>query len=91
VGAAVGRLVEPGLVAGAAGHDDCRVLVPGPDATEVELFRSGRHGAALPHVAAVLGAQDGAVGAAGPDDSAAYSVDAAQAGRGSAVLYLPGA
>ena len=87
--AAVGGLVEAGLVAGTAGHDDGGVGVPGPDAAEVELFGSGWHGAALPHVAAVLGAQDGAVGSAGPGYSAAHGVDATQAGGGSARLHLP--
>ena len=80
--AAVGGFVEAGLVAGAGGHDDGGVFVEGLDAAEVEFFGSGRDGAGLPEVAAVFGAEDGAVGAAGPGDSAADVVDAAEAGGG---------
>ena len=40
-------------------------------------------------VAAVFGAEDGAVGSAGPGDSAADAVDAAQAGGGVGVFDLP--
>ncbi len=87
--AAVGGLVEAGLVAGAAGHDDGGVLVEGLDAAEVELFGAGRGGAVLPHVAAVLGADDRAVRAAGPGDAAADVVDAAQVGGGGRVEELP--
>ena len=80
--AAVGGFVEAGLVAGAGGHDDGGVFVEGLDAAEVEFFGSGWDGAGLPEVAAVFGAEDGAVGSAGPGDSAAYVVDAAEAGGG---------
>ena len=75
--AGVGGFVEAGLVAGAGGHDDGGVFVEGLDAAEVEFFGAGGDGAGLPEVAAVFGAEDGAVGAAGPGDSAAYVVDAA--------------
>ena len=80
--AAVGGFVEAGLVAGAGGHDDGGVCVEGLDAAEVEFFGSGRDGAGLPEVAAVFGAEDGAVGAAGPRDSCADVVDATEAGGG---------
>ena len=84
--AAVGGFVEAGLIAGAGGHDDGGVFVEGLDAAEVEFFGSGGDVAGLPEVAAVFGAEDGAVGAAGPGDSAAYVVDAAEAGGGVGVL-----
>ena len=92
--AAVGGFVEARLVAGAGGHDDCGLLVEGLDAAEVELFGgvfgSGEgDGAGLPEVAAVFGAEDGAVGAAGPGDSAADVVDAPEAGGGVGVFDLP--
>ena len=80
--AAVGGFVEAGLVAWAGGHDDGGVGVEGLDAAEVEFFGSGWDGAGLPEVAGVFGAEDGAVGAAGPGDSVADVVDAAEAGGG---------
>ena len=84
--AAVGGFVEAGLVAGAGGHDDGGVFVEGLDAAEVEFFGSGRDVAGLPEVAAVFGAEDGAVGSAGPGYSATYVVDAAEAGGGVGVF-----
>ncbi len=78
--AAVGGFVEAGEVSFAGGHDDGGVGVEGLDAAEVEFFGAGWGGAALPEVAAVLGAENGAVGSAGPGDSAAEGVDAAEAG-----------
>ncbi len=87
--AAVGGFVEAGLVAGAAGHDDGGVFVEGLDAAEVEFFCARWHGAGLPEVAAVFGAEDGAVGAAGPGDSCAYVVNAAQAGGGVGLFDVP--
>ena len=88
-GAAVGRLVEPREIAGAGGHGYCGIGIPSPDAAEVELLGSGWHGAGLPHVAAVFGAEDGAVCSAGPGDSVADGVDAAEAGFGGGVLEFP--
>src|SRR5271154_3373127 len=87
--AAVGGFVEAGLVAGAGGHDDGGVFVEGLDAAEVEFFGSGWDGAGLPEVASVFGAEDGAVGAAGPGDSAAYVVDAAEARGGVGLFDVP--
>ena len=87
--AAVGGFVEAGLVAGAAGHDDGGVFVEGLDAAEVEFLCAGRDGAGLPEVAAVFSAEDGAVGAAGPDGSAAGVGDAAEAGGGVGVFDVP--
>ncbi len=87
--AAVGGFVEAGLVAGAGGHDDGGVFVEGLDASEVEVFGSGGDVAGLPEVAAVFGAEDGAVGAAGPGYSAACVVNAAQAGGGVGVFDVP--
>ena len=84
--AAVGGFVKAGEVAFAGGHDDGGVFVEGLDAAEVEFFGSGGDGAGLPEVAAVFGAEDGAVGSAGPGDSAAYVVDAAEAGGGVGVF-----
>jgi len=80
--AAVGGFVEAGLVAGARGHDDGGVGVEGLDAAEVEVLGVGWDGAALPEVAGVFGAEDGAVGAGGPGDALAYVVDAAEVGGG---------
>jgi hypothetical protein len=80
--AAVGGFVEAGLVAGAGGHDDRRVGVEGLDAAEVEVLGVGWDGAALPEVAGVFGAEDGAVRAGGPGDTLAYVVDAAKVGGG---------
>ncbi len=80
--AAVGGFVEAGLVAGAGGHDDGGVFVEGLDAAEVEFFGSGRDGAGLPEVAAVFGAEYGAVCSAGPGDSSADAVDATEADGG---------
>src|SRR5215469_7080996 len=87
--AAVGGFVEAGEVPFARGHDDGGALVEGLDSAEVEVFGSGRCGAGLPEVASVLGAEDGAVGSAGPGDSSAYVVDSAQAGGGVGVLEVP--
>ena len=87
--AAVGGFVEAGLVAGAGGHDDCRVVVEGLDAAEVEVVGVGRDGAALPFEAGVFGAEDGAVCAGGPGYAAAYVVDAAEVGGGAGVLEGP--
>src|SRR3984885_13561517 len=84
--AAVGGFVEAGEVSFAGGHDDGGVFVEGLDAAEVEFFGSGGDGAGLPEVAAVFGAENGAVGSAGPGDSAAYVVDAAEARGGVGVL-----
>src|SRR5579885_56375 len=50
VRAAVRGLVQPRLVAGAAGHHNGRIRVPGPDAAKVQLLRSRRHSTALPHI-----------------------------------------
>src|ERR1700729_3522987 len=86
--AAVGGFVEAGLVAGAGGHDDGCVGVEGLDAAEVEFFGSGRDGAGLPEVAAVFGAEDGAVGPAGPGDSGAYVVNAAEARGGVGFFHI---
>jgi len=80
--AAVGGFVEAGLVAGAGGHDDGGVGVEGLDAAEVEVLGVGWDGAALPEVAGVFGAEDGAVGAGGPGDTLADVVDAAEVGGG---------
>ncbi len=87
--AAVRGLVEAGLVAGATGHDDGGVFIEGLDAAEVEFFCAGWDRAGLPEVAAVFSAEDGAVGAAGPGDSAAYVVDAAQTGSGVRFFDVP--
>ena len=43
----------------------------------------------MPEIAAVFGAEDRAVGAAGPGYSSAYVDDAAQAGGGAGVLDVP--
>ena len=80
--AAVGGFVEAAERTFAAGHDDGGVGVEGLDAAEVELLGAGRDGAALPEVAGVLGAEDGAVGAAGPGDPVADVVDAPEVGGG---------
>ena len=87
--AAVGGFVEAGEVAFAARHDDGGVGVEGLDTAEVEFFGSGRDGAELPDVAAVFGAEDGAVGSAGPGYSVAYAVDAAEAGGGVRGFHVP--
>jgi hypothetical protein len=50
---------------------------------------SGGDGAGLPEIAVVFGAEDGAVGSAGPGHSAAYVVDAAEAGGGVGVFDVP--
>src|SRR6185437_3008490 len=73
----IGGFVNSRLIAGPGGHYEGCVCVPGPDAAKVELFRFGRHGTALPHVAAVFGAQDRTARTTGPRHSAANSVDAA--------------
>ena len=87
--AAVAGLVESGLVAGAGGHNDGGVFVEGLDAAEVEFFGAGGQVAGLPEVAAVFGAEDGAVGSAGPGDSATYVVDAAEAGGRMGLFNIP--
>ncbi len=87
--AGVGGFVEAGEVSFAGGHDDGGVLVEGLDAAEVEFFGVGWGGAALPCRAFVGGAEDGALGSAGPRDSVADVVDAAEAGGGVGVLDLP--
>src|ERR1700733_3698303 len=87
--AGVGGFVEAGLVAGAGGHDDGGVFAEVLDAAEVEVFGSGRDGAGLPEIAAVFGAEDRAVGAAGPGYSAADVVDAAEAGGGVGLFDVP--
>jgi len=86
--AGVGGFVEAGEVSFAGRHDDGGVLVEGLDAAEVEVVGSGWCGAALPSVAVVGGAEDGALGSAGPCDSVAEGVDAAEAGGGVGVLEL---
>ena len=80
--AAVGGFVEAGEVAFAAAHDDGGVVVEGLNGAEVEVLAAGRFGAELPDEAGVLGAEDGAVGAGGPGDSATEVVDAAEVGGG---------
>src|SRR5882757_9680562 len=87
--AAVGGFVEAGEVAFAAGHNDGGVLVEGLDASEVEILGSWGDGAGMPEVAAVLGADDGAVGATGPDCSSTGVGDAAQVGGGRRVFEIP--
>lgn len=87
--AAVGGFVEAGEVAFAAGHDDGDIGVEGLDAAEVEFFGSGWDGAELPDEAAVFGAEDGAVGSAGPGDAVAYTVDAPEAGGCVGVFDVP--
>src|SRR5271170_2868115 len=87
--AAVDGFVEPGLIARSAGHHDGGVFVEGLDAAEVKLLRSRRDRAGLPQVSAVFGAEHRAVGAAGPRDSTADVVNAAQAGRGVGLFDIP--
>jgi len=80
----------------AFGVEDARVfgLVPAELAraslrpAEVEMVGFGWGGAALPVGAVVGGAEDGAFGSAGPCDSVAEGVNAAEAGGGVGVLDL---
>src|SRR5690348_4734104 len=80
--AGVGGFVEAAEGAFADGHDDGGVGVEGLDAAEVEVVGAGWSGAALPVLAVVGGAEDGAFGAAGPGDTLAEGVDAAEVGGG---------
>jgi len=80
--AAVGGFVEARLVAGAGGHGDGRVCVEGLDAAKIEFLCTWGHGAGLPDVSAIFGAKDGAIASAGPRDSVADVVNAAEVGAG---------
>jgi hypothetical protein len=53
------------------------------------VLGSGWDGAELPDEAAVFGAEDGAVGSAGPGDPVADAVDASEAGGGVGVFDVP--
>jgi hypothetical protein len=87
--AGVGGFVEAAEGAFAAGHDDGGLGVEGLDATEVEVVGVGRSGAALPGLAVVGGAEDGAGCSGGPGDSLPDVVDAAEVGGGGGRLDLP--
>jgi len=87
--AAVGGFVNAGEVAFAGGHDDGGIGVESLDAAEVQMLCAGRSRAMLPNIAAVFGAENGAVGSRGPGDVAADGVDTAQVGGGGGVFKVP--
>ena len=87
--AAVGGFVKTRLIAGAAGHDDGGVFIERLNAAKVELLSAWRDRTGLPQVSAVFGAEDSAIGAAGPRDSTADVVNAAQAGGSVGLFDIP--
>ena len=90
--ATVRSLIESALVAGAGGHHDSRVCIPGLHAAEIERravrSRIG-HGALLPMRAAVYSFENRPAGSAGPGYRSIHRIDTAQAGGRARVLHLP--
>ena len=79
--AQIGGAVDAGLAffGGAGTHEDGGFVVEGADATEIQVF-SLWNLEDRPGLAAVGGAEDGAFGAADPDDVVVDGAETAEAG-----------
>jgi hypothetical protein len=85
----IAGLIEPALLARSGGHHDRYLRIPRPDAPEIQLLRTLRHAAPLPHIAGILGPQHRSPCSTRPRHPVSGGMNAPQRLMGAAMLGLP--